>query len=316
MKNYNILSKINTYLKVLGGTIGIASGFVLAAFFLLKLHFRLISVVSIIISEYKNAKDITGINALNLIFIMLIFSGILLIGLFIPLLIKGLQEVFRIKKGFNEINIVKQRNDEIEYGIIHGNNTIVFIKVGLKGSIYGYKNKYLRIAKKLNKEHGCTVIVASNPNGYLDDFDCEMKSLKAYAYYHKWNNYQVYYMGHSNGASLGIINAYKYPEIKKLVCINSPLMINPQKLIEGIKQFNGCKMYLIYGNKDPSSNMLELFTKLESDKIKTIIFIGADHNFQGGLNCFIDLPDKLFFHDTEFDNFVNVRTGINIFPVY
>ena len=118
MKNYNILSKINTYLKVLGGTIGIASGFVLAAIFLLKLHFRLISVVSIIISEYKNAKDITGINALNLIFIMLIFSGILLIGFSIPLLIKGLQEVYRIKKGFNEINIVKQRNDEIEYGII------------------------------------------------------------------------------------------------------------------------------------------------------------------------------------------------------
>ena len=86
-------------------------------------------------------------------------------------------------------------------------------------------------------------------------------------------------MGHSNGASLGIINAYKYPEIKKLVCINSPLMINPQKLIEGIEQFNGCKMYLIYGDKDPSSNMLELFTKLESDKIKTIIFVGADQYF-------------------------------------
>ena len=45
MKNYNILSKINTYLKVLGGTIGIASGFVLAAIFLLKFHFHLISVM-------------------------------------------------------------------------------------------------------------------------------------------------------------------------------------------------------------------------------------------------------------------------------
>ena len=118
MKNHNILSKISTYLKVLGGTVGIASGFVVAGIFLLKLHFRLIYVVSSIISEYKNAKNITGINALNLIFIMLIFSGILLIGFSIPLLIKGLQEVYRIKKGFNEINIVKQRNDEIEYGII------------------------------------------------------------------------------------------------------------------------------------------------------------------------------------------------------
>lgn len=92
MKNYNILSKISTYLKVLGGTVGIASGFVVAANFLLKLHFRLISVVSIIISEYKNSKDITGTNALNLIFIMLIFSGIVLIGLSIPLLIKGIKK--------------------------------------------------------------------------------------------------------------------------------------------------------------------------------------------------------------------------------
>ena len=50
MKNYNIFSKINTYLKVLGGTIGIASGFVVAGIFLLKLHFRFISVVLSIIN--------------------------------------------------------------------------------------------------------------------------------------------------------------------------------------------------------------------------------------------------------------------------
>ena len=51
----------------------------------------------------------------------------------------------------------------IEYGIVNGNNTIVFIKVGQDGSIFGYQNKYLDIAFELNRKHGYTVIVSSNP---------------------------------------------------------------------------------------------------------------------------------------------------------
>ena len=39
------------------------------------------------------------------------------------------------------------------YGIIRGNETIVFIKPGLGGSIYGYENKYFKIKKKLNMIH-------------------------------------------------------------------------------------------------------------------------------------------------------------------
>lgn len=200
-------------------------------------------------------------------------------------------------KGFEEINIVKQGNAEITYGIIHGNNIIVFIKAGMNGTCYGYDNKYQRIAKQLNKKHGCTVITASNPNGYQDDFESEMKSLRAYAYYHKWQDYQVYYMGHSNGACLGMIHAYKYPEIKKLVCINGPLMINPHSLIPGIQNFNGKKMNLIYGSEDPSFNMLKMYSELESEKVEITCIKGADHNFDGCLNLFMALPGFFFFGD-------------------
>ena len=38
----------------------------------------------------------------------------------------------------------------IDYGIIEGNNNILFIKVGQNGSIYGYDNKYLKIANNIN----------------------------------------------------------------------------------------------------------------------------------------------------------------------
>ncbi len=89
---------------------------------------------------------------------------------------------------YDDIKIRKQQGTllELEYGIIHGNKTIVFIKVGLKGSIYGYKDKYPLIAKNLNENHGCTVIVSSNPNGYDDDFEDEMNFVDEYAISKKW----------------------------------------------------------------------------------------------------------------------------------
>lgn len=53
-------------------------------------------------------------------------------------------------------------NIELEYGIIHGNENIVFIKAGAGGSFYGYEDKYLKMARLLNSINGCTVVCASN----------------------------------------------------------------------------------------------------------------------------------------------------------
>lgn len=66
---------------------------------------------------------------------------------------------------FDRTIIETQKNKEIEYGIIVGNNTIVFIKTGMEGSCYGYENKYVRIGRLLNKKHGCSIISSSNPLG-------------------------------------------------------------------------------------------------------------------------------------------------------
>lgn len=211
-------------------------------------------------------------------------------------IINKLHRFFRRNK-YDEINIVNQGGTDITYGIIHGNNTIVFIKTGMKGSIYGYQNKYLKISKELNNNHNCTVIVSSNPNGLYDDFENEMKSLKAYAYYHKWSDYQIYYMGHSIGATLGIVNAHKYPEIKKLLCINAPLNINSHLLTDEIQKFSGEKITMIYGSKDPDCNMIKLFSKLKSDNTDFTIIQGVDHNFTGYLKLFMALPGFFFFGD-------------------
>ena len=80
-----------------------------------------------------------------------------------------------IKKEFKDIAI-------IEYGIVEGNNTIVFIKAGQNGSLYGYQNKYIRMAKNVNKKYGCSVICSSNP----------LKRAKTYLYLIDKKNYNCY----------------------------------------------------------------------------------------------------------------------------
>ena len=213
------------------------------------------------------------------------------------ILLALISTTWKILNGFDERKVLKQGDTDIEYGIIHGNSTIVFIKAGLLGSYRGYKNKYLKIAKRLNRNHRCTVITASNPNGYYDDFDSEMKFLKDYAYQYNLLDYQIYYMGHSNGASLGIIHAYKYPEIKKLVCINGPLNINLLSLTSGIRKFHGEKMNLVYCSNDFSFSMVNLFSELESDIVEITKINGADHNFSKCFDLFMALPGFYFFGD-------------------
>ncbi len=56
-----------------------------------------------------------------------------------------------LESHFDKTATLSQAGKEIEYGIINGNNTIVFVKAGLEGSCYGYENKYVRIGRALNK---------------------------------------------------------------------------------------------------------------------------------------------------------------------
>lgn len=179
------------------------------------------------------------------------------------------------------------------YGIIRGNETIVFIKPGLGGSIYGYENKYFRISEKLNDTFNCTVIVS--PNEKKVDFDTEMEFIKEYVTHNNLADYQIYYFGHSNGALIGMCNAYKYSQIKRLLLINAPLCINPQKTIDGIKMFAGEKMVLVFGDKDPSFHFVKLFSEFSNEKVRFEIIPEADHNFKNKLELFMSLPEKYLF---------------------
>ena len=93
------------------------------------------------------------------------------------------------KNIFDKIITLSQKDKEIEYGIIDGSNTIVFIKAGREGSCCGDKNKYVKIGRSLNEKHGCSIIASSNPLGYQTDFSADMDFIKEYTKEHNLENY-------------------------------------------------------------------------------------------------------------------------------
>ena len=189
-------------------------------------------------------------------------------------------------------------NDEIiDYGIVEGNNIIVFIKAGQDGSLYGYQNKYIKMARRLNKKYGCSVICSSNPFDGDNPLDNAMKIIEDYAKI--FDNYKIYYLGYSNGALIGAWFGVKYPKIKRMALVNGPLMYNFHKTKEGALSFNGDMISFIYGEYDQSIGYIDLLKNMENDKIKVFVEKWQDHHFSKSEENFQEIPEKYLF---EIDN--------------
>ena len=191
-----------------------------------------------------------------------------------------------IKSNFKD-NII------IDYGIIEGNNLIIFIKSGQNGSLYGYQNKYIRMAKRLNKKYGCSVICSSNPFDGENPLDDAMKVIEDYA--KRFDDYKIYYLGYSNGALIGAWFGTKYPKIKRMVLVNPPLMFNYYKTKEGTLSFKGESINYVFGEYDQSIGYVGLLKSLENDKIKVFIEKGQDHHFSKSDEEFQRIPEKYLF---------------------
>ena len=192
------------------------------------------------------------------------------------------------KMEFDEILHKPFDGEIIDYGIIKGNNTVFFIKAGQDGSMSGYENKYLSIAHNLNKKYGYTTICSSNPFRQLNPLDQAMEVIESYVQ----SPYQVYYMGQSCGALIGASVGYQYPQIKRMLLINGPMMINWHKTKAGATKFQGEKMVFIYGENDPSFKFVGLLDLVNNPAKSVHIIPGADHNFVGMLEEFEKLPEQ------------------------
>ena len=181
----------------------------------------------------------------------------------------------------------------IDYGIVEGNNIIVLIKAGQNGSLYGYQNKYIKMAKRLNKKYGCSVICSSNPFDGNNPLDNAMEVIEDYA--KRFDDFKIYYLGYSNGALIGAWFGIKYPKIKRMAHVNGPLMYNLYKRKEGALSFKGESINFIYGEYDQSIGYVELLKSIENDKIKVFIEEGQDHHFSKSEEDFQKIPEKYLF---------------------
>lgn len=184
----------------------------------------------------------------------------------------------------------------IDYGIVKGNETIVFIKAGQDGSMYGYQNKYLKIADSINNKYGYTVICSSNPFDGTNPLDNAMKVINNYCIEQDIKDYKIYYMGHSNGALIGAWFGINYPRIKRMLLVNGPLMYNWHKTKEGILNFSGERIVLVYGSQDQSIQYTGLIEPLLSEKVKLEIIEGQDHHFSKDTFDFKTLPEKFLIN--------------------
>ena len=190
---------------------------------------------------------------------------------------------------------------QIDYGIINGkfniesSHIVVYIKAGLTGSIYGYENKYLKMAKNLNEKFGVSVFVASNPEGTGNSIGHGLQIIKNYCKERQIKQFNVYFVGVSNGGVQGLFAFEKNPLINKALLIGAPLNYNPDLIKKALINFNGEKLHLICGDKDPGFGLFKLYSELENEKIIFTAFLNVDHVFSGNTELFIKLPEKYLF---------------------
>ena len=195
------------------------------------------------------------------------------------------------KFDFDEIIHKPFEEEVIEYGIIKGNDTVFFTKAGANGSMRGYEDKYLVMGLQLYNKYGFTVVCSSNPFAHGESIGQGMEIVEQFVK----EPYQVYYFGHSNGAVMGARYAWKYPQIKRLVLVNGPLILNWPQTKAGAEQFQGERMVFVYGEQDVSNKYVPMLSLIKNPVVSAHTIKGADHQFVGKLQEFEELPEQYLF---------------------
>ena len=184
------------------------------------------------------------------------------------------------------------KNENVDYGFVKGNDKIVLVKPGLGGNYTGYENKYLKIAHQLNERYGCSVIVASNPEGSRNHAKSDKQILEQYISENNITSPELFFFGNSNGGIKGLELTNNAVAFKKMVLVNMPLMLNFHKTKRYISATPQTEIVAIYGQHDQSVPYLP-FLDGKFENVKVLTVPNADHNFKGMLDEFISLSDCL-----------------------
>jgi hypothetical protein len=123
---------------------------------------------------------------------------------------------------YNKTLSITIGDEDIKYGVLFGNEKIVFIKVGADGNIRGYQDKYLKMAHRVHDRIGATVICASNPYIIENTHIKADKSLIEKVIADRGpDNYELYFVGNSDGGDHSLKLSQQFPKTVKFLGINS-----------------------------------------------------------------------------------------------
>ena len=180
---------------------------------------------------------------------------------------------------FDLIKSIGNEENQVDYGFVFGGNRqkILLIKAGQGGSVYGYCNKYLKLACEMRDLYGFSVICASTPSSDISQMIQFAEVVKSEFEINE--QVQIYFMGMSMGASIGCRGRQLFPEISRFLLINPPMMINTPLICRSAKKFEGDMMTFVFGSFDPSVNLAGLLKLHERENMHVEIVPGQDHHF-------------------------------------
>ena len=183
--------------------------------------------------------------------------------------------------------------EKIHYGILYGNEKIVFIKVGADGSIRGYQDKYLKMAHRAHARLGATVICASNPDVAYDAQVVADKSMISQVVADcGFADYEVYFVGTSDGGYQNILLCQQVPQARKLLGINASLN-TVEDLVVQLQKLPYVEKILVYGTWDDDFACVPILQAIACENLEIITVEGANHEFKGMVDEFIALIDLL-----------------------
>lgn len=178
------------------------------------------------------------------------------------------------------------------YGIVEGDENIVFIKPGLGSDYLGYENKYLTMAHQLHNRFGYSVIASSNPYDNQSHIDDDKRIVEQFISENGFSTPRLFFFGHSNGGIKGLELTNSGLRFAKMVLVNMPLMINFHKTKRYIKEIPETRILAVYGEHDPSFPYVP-FIKGKFENLEVMEIEKADHTFDGMTKEFIELADYL-----------------------
>lgn len=185
----------------------------------------------------------------------------------------------------NDFTRIIEENS-IKMGYISGSDKVLFIKCGQGGSIYGYDNKYLKIACSVNEKYGYSVFVSETLNDKREVFQREMNIVKTLVN----KDCRINFLGVSKGGLLILWHCCDGINVKHITAINAPLMINfHNRTRPAIQRIGRENITMFYGTEDPSYSYVPFL----ASQVNIEIIQGADHNLVGGKISFEDIVESI-----------------------